>query len=111
MELFNFRIQSTKLKLQYLISPKQELKRKTIPKKIKILVWETYISRDKRIGKCFCCRKSEITSDDFHSSHVISDNNGGKIEIDNLRPLCSQCNLSMGKDNMYDFINEYNLWK
>lgn len=111
MDLLKFRIISTKLKLKYILDPKIEIKRKTIPKKIRNLVWETYISKKDRLGKCFCCRNKEISSDEWHCGHVISDKNKGKPEIENLRPLCSSCNLSMSDMNMYEFINYYGFWK
>lgn len=110
-ELLNFRIITAKLKLEYIIDPKEGTKRKTIPSSIKPQIWETYISKKDRIGKCFCCRTKDIYSDDYEAGHVISDKDGGKWEIKNLRPVCSKCNKSMGKENMYKFICDGNFWK
>ena len=52
--------------------------------------------------KCF---KTESLSD----RHVISEFNGGEININNLRPICNECNLSMGTTNMDVFIKKYKL--
>jgi hypothetical protein len=34
---------------------------------------------------------------------LVAEANGGKIQIDNLRPICAVCNNSMGTINMKDF--------
>ena len=34
----------------------------------------------------------------------ISEKNGGKLELNNLRPICQGCNHSMGTTNMDDYI-------
>jgi hypothetical protein len=39
----------------------------------------------------------------FQCGHVIAEANGGVIHVDNLRPICSICNQSMGTENMDDF--------
>ena len=80
-----------------------------IPKKIKELVWDKYISIRNGIGLCQCCQKTEITQMSFQCGHIISENNGGKIDITNLAPICSLCNLSMGTRNMDEFIKTHNL--
>lgn len=109
-KLFYFKLETAKLKLQYILNPKQEVKRIKISDHIKDEVWRTYIS-DKLDGKCFCCRNRDISYDNFECGHVISDKNRGKIEVINLRPVCSKCNKSMGTKDMYKFILEYDYWK
>ena len=54
-------------------------------------------------GKCFCCQ-SAVTYNDHQSGHIISDRHGGKIAMDNLRPVCSSCNKNMGAANMYEYM-------
>ena len=39
----------------------------------------------------------------MHIGHLISEKNGGKTNIDNLKPLCSKCNCEMGIVNWADF--------
>lgn len=84
-------------------------KRKSIPKRIKDMVWEQSMGQNKAEGPCFCCKKI-INITDYHCSHIISVSNRGSDTLENLKPLCAQCNLSMGTMNMYDFIIEYGLW-
>jgi 5-methylcytosine-specific restriction endonuclease McrA len=87
-------------------------KKNIIPKCIKTIVWITYIKNgeNNRKGKCFCCRKNEITCDNFECGHVISEKDGGKVIKQNLRPICGQCNRSMSSKNMVNFIIDHNLW-
>jgi hypothetical protein len=82
-------------------------KRKTIPKKIKSLVWDRYIGDAHGTAKCMCCHVTGIKQLEFHCGHVVSVANGGDCTVDNLRPVCSQCNLSMGGQNMDDFMKQY----
>lgn len=85
-------------------------KKQSIPQGIRTLVWNTYNGVDCGQSKCFCCRTCLISQLDFQCGHVISENKGGKIEVDNLRPICKTCNGSMGTRNMFNYINEFKLW-
>ena len=48
---------------------------------------------------------------DFQCGHIISEFNGGDITLDNLIPLCSLCNSSMGKTNMGEFMTKHGMKK
>ena len=65
-----------------------------------------YIGREKGVGNCFCCN-SEIDSKHFECGHVIPISKGGPDTIENLRPICSLCNRSMGSKNMGEFMKKY----
>jgi hypothetical protein len=82
-------------------------KRKKIPQKIRMLVWREYIGNSMD-GKCWTC-KDKMTIESWHAGHIIPTCKGGKNTVDNLRPICQSCNLSMGSQNMNDFINEFGL--
>ena len=82
------------------------MKRKSIPKTLKNKVWDTYIGKANGIGKCFCCHK-EIDSKNFDCGHIISVNDGGETSLENMRPLCSPCNKSMGTEKMTVFQQKY----
>ena len=86
-------------------------RKKSIPLAIKKIVWNKYIGENIGKHKCYCCRLTDITQISFHCGHVISESNGGKINIENLRPICQNCNSSMGTKNMDEFIIEYNIHK
>lgn len=84
-------------------TPTIKTKKKTIPKKLKTEVWNYYMTEDVGSALCMCCKKTKITQNNFHCGHVIAEANGGSTTIANLKPICAQCNLSMGTKNMDDF--------
>jgi 5-methylcytosine-specific restriction endonuclease McrA len=91
---------------------KEEAKKKkqSIPKQVRVIVWNHYIGEDIIKHKCLCCKKVTITNTNFDVGHVLSEKNGGTHEINNLRPICGACNHSMGSENMIDFVVKYGLY-
>jgi hypothetical protein len=95
------------------IAPQEFVKepRKPIPKKLRDGVWKKYYN-DEEVGACFCCNKeiyqksSEITKT-WNCGHIISDYDGGKMTIENMRPVCFDCNQKMKTQNMLIFKNIY----
>jgi hypothetical protein len=81
-------------------------KKKSIPKVVKDLSWNKWIGDDIAKAKCLCCNVNEIKMSSFHCGHVIAEANGGSTTVDNLRPICSACNLSMRTENMNTFKNK-----
>ncbi len=81
-----------------------------IPSSLRHEVWKKYISYNNRYGKCFCCRTTVIEDSNFECGHIISNSNGGPIILKNLRPVCGQCNKSMGAMNMDEFIVLSGFW-
>lgn len=90
------------------IKPKSTRK-KAIPKVVRQNIWNTYIGEYSGKGKCFCCNYTELTSFQFECGHVISEYNGGDVNIANLRPICSLCNKSIGKKNMVEYMTKNKL--
>jgi 5-methylcytosine-specific restriction endonuclease McrA len=86
----------------------ETIKRETIPKTVRNAVWINYFV-DRRIGKCLCCLREQISIGNFNCGHIVSHNQGGKTTLDNLIPICTLCNTSMGTYNLNDFIKKYNL--
>jgi|694.fasta_scaffold155212_2 5-methylcytosine-specific restriction endonuclease McrA len=91
---------------------KKEAKKKkqSIPKSVRIIVWNHYIGEDIIKHKCLCCKKVTISNTNFEVGHVLSEKNGGTHEINNLRPICFACNHSMGPENMIDFVVKFGLY-
>jgi ankyrin repeat protein len=85
-------------------------RRKKIPKRIRTLVWNKYVGEDTPRAKCFCCRDTTISFSAFDCGHVIAESKGGDMTINNLRPVCHECNLSMGTRSMNDFTSEFFGW-
>ena len=71
------------------------MKKKTIPKAIREQVWlETFGKHYEH--KCYiswCHNKINVF--DFHVGHDIPESKGGTLDINNLKPICARCNLSM----------------
>jgi len=76
--------------------------RKTIPKPIKNKVWDLHIGKDKGIGECNVCSK-EIDSKNYECGHIVAVSKGGENNIDNLLPICDECNKSMGSMDLYAY--------
>ena len=81
----------------------------TIPAPIKEKCWNEYIGIFIGEAHCFCCKNNKISKSNFQAGHVISEVNGGEISVENLRPICGQCNSSMGIKNMDIFMKENGL--
>lgn len=86
------------------------LRRKKIPKQIKTLVWNKYIGSDVAEAPCVSCRTAKISNRSFHCGHVIAESKGGDMNINNLRPICADCNGSMGTRSMNEFTKEFFGW-
>ena len=84
---------------------KQNIAKKQISKILRDAVWNTYIGRGVAYRKCLCCNNNEISIQMFDCGHVISVKNGGLSSIDNMLPICTACNRSMGTEDMGTFVN------
>jgi hypothetical protein len=45
---------------------------------------------------------NQITAYDFQAGHNVPESRGGATTLDNLVPICSRCNLSMGSQYTFD---------
>ena len=78
-------------------------KDKKIPKTLRNMVWNKWIGRDMANGKCYCCKQG-LNNQSWEAGHIIARSMGGPNNINNLRPICSDCNKSMGNKHMNEFI-------
>jgi hypothetical protein len=72
------------------------LKKKTISKKLKEEIWIRHFG-EIFSAKCpisWCSHK--ITVFCFEAGHNIPESKGGRTAIDNLIPICGECNRAMG---------------
>jgi hypothetical protein len=100
IELNNIKILPVKKEKE--VKPKT--KKKSISSTIKKLVWNTNIGEDIGKAKCLCCKSTDITQLSFNCGHIIAEANGGETIVSNLKPICQNCNSSMGTKNMNDFM-------
>jgi 5-methylcytosine-specific restriction endonuclease McrA len=76
-----------------------------IPRALREQVWLMSVG-PKYETKCnvhWCTNRINVF--DFHVGHNIPESKGGTLDIKNLQPICSRCNLSMG--NQYS-IEQWN---
>jgi len=85
----------------------KKYKKKNIPKAVRMAVWNTYIGETVGKTHCMVCNINAITQMNFHCAHVVAEALGGQTTVDNLRPTCAACNLSMGKQNLNEFKNAH----
>lgn len=81
--------------------------RRKIPHGVRTDIWNKYIGEEIGKHKCLCCKRTTISQSEFHCGHVISVHDAGPDTVDNLRPICSKCNRSMGTKNMIDYVTEH----
>lgn len=84
-------------------------RKKSVPKVVKDLTWQKWIGDEVAKAKCLCCGINEIKMNSFHCGHVVAEAMGGPTTVDNLRPVCATCNLSMRTQNMEKFKGQYAL--
>lgn len=85
------------------------IRTRKIPSTIRNTVWNYYIGPDIKMDNCYCCKFEPITFANFECGHVIAYSKGGETNIKNLRPICSNCNKSMGSTCMTKFMEHYGL--
>lgn len=90
-----------------IFSKKPKLTREKLPKDVRDQVWDRYVGATKTISKCYCCRWRPITYRDFEVGHNKAVAKGGKDHISNLRPICKQCNRSMGTMSIERYREKY----
>ena len=76
-----------------------------IPKALREQVWLLKIGRkfDAKCNIVWCT--NNMTVFDYQCGHNMPESRGGAMTVQNLVPICSRCNLSMG--NKYT-IDEWN---
>ncbi|AYV84611.1 MAG: HNH endonuclease [Hyperionvirus sp.] len=84
------------------ISPFKYVK---VPARTREKVWLKYNGRTFD-APCYVC-SDNITNNNYECGHIISRADGGEVEIDNLRPICRPCNLSIKCQNMREYVQIY----
>jgi len=81
-------------------------KRKSIGKQLRNHVWTKYLG-NRTQGKCFCCRIIPIHFQNFEVGHNKSVYRGGSNHLNNLRPICRDCNRKMGVKSIDWYKKKY----
>ena len=89
------------------VKEKAKEPKKKISATLKRLVWNTHVGEEIGKKKCLCCKSTDITQMSFHCGHVTAEVNGGELIVSNLKPICQNCNSSMGTKNMNEFMASF----
>jgi len=89
-----------------IVVKKEKKTKEKIPASVKNTLWSNHFDNSIQ-GNCQCCKTEVISKNNFDCGHIISEKNGGKVHLDNLKPICRSCNSSMGTTNMNDFMTKY----
>jgi hypothetical protein len=97
----------TKVEMNYLrnhpeLHPNQRI---PLPISWKSKVWKNIYGEEK-VGKCKICEIEIRDNANWDMSHIIAAVNGGVDTLENLRPICHHCNISMGKKSVQQYVLE-----
>lgn len=81
-------------------------KRKKLPDGIRKKLWKNHFGDYAAVGNCKVCT-DQIHINRFEAGHIVSVAKGGSDHIENLLPICQNCNRSMGTTNLYEYKNTY----
>ncbi len=87
----------------------KDIKRITIPKPMRIAIWNNYFGENVGKANCPCCNREKITQLNFECGHIIAKAKGGSDALDNFIPVCKICNGAMQTINFWDFHKKINL--
>jgi 5-methylcytosine-specific restriction endonuclease McrA len=82
-------------------------KKQAIPSLMRTQIWNRWIGIDKGQVKCPYCQINNITPFFFECGHVLAEAKGGEVSIENLRPICGECNRKMSTQPID--LNKYRL--
>src|SRR4051812_25158993 len=88
------------------INNDKKKKKDRIPAVLRTAVWNNYEKFGRSSAPCYCCKKT-ISVFDFEYGHIVAESKGGKTNLENLLPVCSSCNKSMGSQHMLEFMEQY----
>ena len=85
---------------------KSAYRKQNIPKALREQTWLHTFDKVYE-HKCYVSWCDNLISVfDFHVGHNIPESKGGKLDISNLLPICSRCNLSMSDKYTIDEWNK-----
>ena len=80
--------------------------KEAIPRALRYAVWNRYVGK-RFEAKChvtWC--ETVITPFTFEVGHDVPESKGGTTTLENLRPICAQCNRSMGNSYTIEEFSE-----
>jgi transposase-like protein len=86
---------------------KKNSRKNNIPKSVKISTWNENFGKHCGEHECYIGCGKLIYQGDFECGHIIAESKGGLTRVDNLKPICSQCNKSMQTQNLEEYKKIY----
>lgn len=86
---------------------KKEAGKMKIDQSLRTAVWNQQFGETVGRAVCPVCKTQMITQRNFHCGHIIAEALGGATNVDNLMPICAQCNLSMGTQNLHAYAERF----
>lgn len=77
-----------------------------LPKALREQVWLVHVGKHFEVKCMVNWCENKITPFNFECGHNIPESKGGTADIDNLRPICGNCNRSMGSSYTIDEFSE-----
>jgi len=84
----------------------EKSKKESIPSWLKARLWRKHYSKSECV-QCPICSDTIISSLSFSAGHILPESKGGSICIENLMPICCECNSQMGTHHLYWFAWHY----
>jgi hypothetical protein len=82
-------------------------KKKQLAQPFRQANWSRHVG-NKSESLCFTGCGKLITTVDFECGHIIAESRGGAQTHDNIVPICTPCNRSMGFTSMYEYCTSNN---
>ena len=90
---------------------KKKNKKRPIPKAVREQTWIQNFGQEFKHTCYINWCKNEISVFDFHVGHDKPESKGGSLSINNLKPICARCNLSMSNNYTITEWNNFNKTK
>ena len=89
------------------VPARQPEERKSIPKRVRLQVWNRDVGETYEFGNCHCCGDEVYFEKNYEAGHIVAHARGGADTAENLRVVCRCCNRSMYTQNMDEFKVQY----
>lgn len=88
------------------VSNMKAIKKESFTEWFKSSIWR---KTNGSLEKCMCpvCCLNVISNESFSAGHILPESKGGMMCIENIMPICPECNSQMGSRHLYWFAWHY----
>ena len=87
-------------------NPLAKIKKETFPDWFKSRIWRNYNGSLEKV-MCPICSENCIEPNSFSAGHILPESKGGMMCLENIMPICGDCNSQMGARHLYWFSWHY----